>query len=125
MGKIDQLTGIANNLQDSFLSPTNAAFLTLIQRLPQNISQRMNIDLLTESIQPKELISNKSKETIKKYRDWFISELTKLNITLAEIEQVSITLVYKSGNTHQNYFTCNVTIRARGEDYVGKGISFY
>ncbi|MBU3912930.1 MAG: hypothetical protein KKE50_02440 [Nanoarchaeota archaeon] len=125
MGKLSQLLGIANNLADSFVSVTNIEFLCHIEYLPIEKTKLFEIDLLKETITPEELSSDKVKKVIQNYKDWFLSEIKKLKIELADIEKVSIKVAYKPGKTFARYYTCNVTIRAMGKDYTKKTLSSY
>ena len=125
MGKLDQLKGVANNLADSFVSVTNRDFLWYIESLPLEQTKLFEIDLLNETIIPKELDSAKVEEAIKKYKKWFIAEIKKLKIELSEIEIVSVKIAYKSGKSFAKYYTCNVTIKTKNKEYVKKVMSSY
>lgn len=125
MGKLNQLLGIANNLADSFVSVTNIDFLHYIESLPAEKTKLFEIDLLKETITPGELSSDKVKEVIQNYKNWFLSEIEKLKIELSDIEKVSIKVAYKPGKTFAKYYTCNTTIRAKGKDYTKKVMSSY
>lgn len=125
MSKLNQLLGIANNLADSFVSVTNMGFLRHIGSLPPEKTKLFEIDLLKETITPKELSTNKVKTTIQDYKTWFLSEIKKLEIELSEIEKVSIKVAYKPGKTFAKYYTCNTTIRANGKDFTKKVMSSY
>ena|SRR3989344_4418546 len=124
MGKFNQLLGVANNLADSFVSITNIEFLRHIESLPVE-TLRFEIDLLKETISPEKLSSEKVKKVIHDYKNWLLSELEKLKIELNNIENVSIKVAYKSGKTSVKYYTCNVTIKAKGKDYTKKVMSSY
>lgn len=125
MGKFNQLLGVANNLADSFVSVTNIEFLRHIESLPVEKTKLFEIDLLKETISLEELSSEKVKKVIQDYKDWFLSEMKKLKIELIDIENVSIKVAYKLGKTFARYYTCNVTIKAKGKDYTKKVISSY
>jgi hypothetical protein len=125
MGKLNQLLGVASNLADSFVSVTNIEFLHHIESLPIENTKLFEIDLLNEAIISKELNSEKVKQVIKKYKKWFNLEIEKLNIELNKIESVSIKIAYKPGKTFARYYTCNVTIKAKGKDYTKKVMSSY
>lgn len=125
MGKFNQLLGLANNFAASFVSVTNSDFLEDIAPLPIEISKLFEIDLLKETIIPKELNSDKLKKVIQNYKRWFLSELKKLKIELDNIEKVSIRVTYKPGKTFARYYTCNVTIRAKGKEYTMEAGSSY
>jgi len=125
MGKFNQLLGVANNLGDSFLSVPNVEFLRYIESLPVEKTKLFEIDLLKETISPEELSSEKVKIVIQKYKNWFLSEIEKLKIELRDIENVSIKVAYKPGKTFARYYTCNVTIGAKGKDYTKKVWSSY
>jgi hypothetical protein len=125
MGKFNQLLGVANNLADSFVSVTNIEFLRHIESLPVEKTKLFEIDLLKETISPVELSSEKVKKVIQDYKRWLLSELEKLKIELSGIENVSIKVAYKPGKTFARYYTCNVTIKAKGKDYTKKVMSSY
>lgn len=125
MGKFNQLLGVANNLADSFVSVTNIEFLRYIESLPIEKTKLFEIDLLKETISPEELSSVKVKKVIQDYKNWFLSEMKKLKIELSDIEYVSIKIAYKPGKTFARYYTCNVTIKAKGKDYTKKVMSSY
>lgn len=125
MGKFNQLLGVANNLSDSFVSVTNVGFLHHMESLPVEKTKLFKIDLLKETISPKELSSEKVDNVIRNYRNWFLSEIGKLKIELSDIENVSIRIAYKPGKTFARYYTCNVTIMAKGKDYTKKVMSSY
>ena len=125
MGKLNQLMGVAYNLADSFTSVTNIEFLRHIESLPIEKTKLFEIDLLEETISPEELGSEKVKKVIQDYKNWFLSELEKLKIALSDIEKVSIKIAYKPGKTFEKYYTCNVTICAKGKDYTKKVMTSY
>lgn len=125
MGKFNQLSGVANNLADSFVSVTNIEFLHYIESLPVEKTKLFEIDLLKETISPEELSSEKSKKVIRNYMNWFLSEIRKLKIELSDVENVSIKVAYKPGKTFARHYTCNVTIKAKGKDYTKKVLSSY
>jgi hypothetical protein len=125
MGKFNQLLGVANNLAHSFVSVTNIEFLRHIESLPAEKTKLFEIILLKETICPEELSSEKVKRAIKDYKNWFLTELKKLKIELNDIENVSIKIAYKPGKTFARYYTCNVTIKAKGKDYTKKVMSSY
>ena len=125
MGKLNQLLGVANNLADSFVSVTNIDFLHYIESLPAEKTKLFEINLLKETITPKELSSNKVKTVIQNYKVWFLSEIKKLKIDLSDIEKVSIKIAYKPGKTFGKYYTCSTAIRTRGKDYTEKVMSSY
>lgn len=117
--------GVANNLADSFVSVTNIEFLKYIELLPVEKTKLFEINLLKENISPKELSSEKVKRVIQDYKDWFLSEMKKLKIELSDIDNVLIKVAYKPGKTFERYYTCNVTIKAKGKDYTKKVMSSY
>jgi len=123
MGKFNQLLGIANNLADSFVGSTNIEFLHYIESRPTEDSKLFEINLLDETIIPEKLNSEKVKQIIKKYKNWFISEMERLKIELKDIGKVSIKVAYKPGKTFAKYYTCNTTITAKGKDYTKKVFS--
>ncbi|MFA5887793.1 MAG: hypothetical protein WC852_03725 [Candidatus Nanoarchaeia archaeon] len=125
MGKLNQLSGVANNLADSFISVTNIDFLHYIESLPYENTKLFEINLLKKTINPKELDSDFVKQIIQKYKAWFDSEMKKLKIELNEIEAVSIKVAYKPGKTFARYYTCNATIKAKGKEYSKKTMSSY
>ena len=125
MSKLNQLLGIANNLADSFVSVTNIDFLHHIESLPVEKIKLFEINLLKETIFPKELSSDNVKKVILNYKNWFLSEIEKLKIELSDIEKVSIKVAYKPGKTFAKYYTCKVTIKVNGKDYTKKVISSY
>ena len=125
MGKLSQLTRVANNLADSFVSVTNIEFLHYMESLPEEKTKLFEIDLLRKTIAPKELYANMIKQVIEKYKEWFDSEIKKLNIELSDISEVIIRVAYKKGKTFAKYYTCNVTIKSNGKDYTKKVMSFY
>ncbi len=123
MGKFSQLLGVANNLADSFVSVTNVEFLHYIESLPVENTKLFEINLLNETITPENLTSKKVKQVIESYKKWFNSEMKRLKIELNDIENVSIKVAYKPGKTFARYYTCNVTIKAKGKDYTKKVMS--
>ncbi|MDD4877726.1 MAG: hypothetical protein PHO02_01670 [Candidatus Nanoarchaeia archaeon] len=125
MGKLNQLSGVANNLADSFVSVTNIDFLHYIESLPYENTKLFEINLLKETITPQELDSDFVKQIIKKYKEWFDSEMKKLKIEPGDIEDVSIKVAYKPGKTFARYYTCNATIKAKGKEYSKKAMSSY
>lgn len=125
MGKLNQLSGVANNLADSFISVTNIDFLHYIESLPYENTKLFEINLLKKTINPKELDSDFVKQIIQKYKAWFDSEMKKLKIELNEIEAVSIKVAYKPGKTFARYYTCNAIIKAKGKEYSKKAMSSY
>ena len=125
MGKLNQLSGVANNLADSFVSVTNIDFLHYIESLPCENTKLFEINLLKETITPKELSSDFTKQIIQKYKVWFDSEMKKLKIELSDIEDVSIKVAYKPGKTFARHYTCNAAIKAKGKEYSKKAMSSY
>jgi len=125
MSKMNQLLGVANNLADSFVSVTNIDFIDHIESLPNEKTKLFKIDLLKESIVPTDLTNKKVKETVKKYKIWFLSEIKKLKIASDLIEKVTITVTHKPGKSFGHYYTCSATIIAKGKTYTKKVISTY
>src|SRR3989344_4846241 len=125
MGKLNQLLGVANNLADSFVSVTNLHFLKHMESLPVEKTKLFEINLLKETIKPEDLLSKTVKDTIAQYKKWFLSEIEKLKIDLSDIEKVMVKIAYKPGKSFGRYYTCNVTITAKGKDYTKKGMSSY
>ncbi|MFH1065112.1 MAG: hypothetical protein V1734_01250 [Nanoarchaeota archaeon] len=125
MGKLNQLTGVANNLADSFISVTNIDFLHYIESLPYENTKLFEVNLLKETITPKELSSDFTKKIIQKYKMWFDSEMKKLKIESSDIEDVSIKVAYKPGKTFARYYACNAAIKAKGKEYSKKAMSSY
>jgi|WetSurMetagenome_2_1015567.scaffolds.fasta_scaffold1518968_1 hypothetical protein len=125
MSKLDQLLGLANNLADSFVSVSNIAFFHYIESLPKEKTGLFEIDLLEGRITPSEINSNEVQKVIQNYKNWFLSEIKKLNIEPNEVEGVVIKIAYKPGKSFAKYYTCNVAIRAKGKDYTKKVMSSY
>jgi hypothetical protein len=125
MGKLNQLLGIANNLAASFVSVTNIHFLGYIELLPAEKTKLFKIDLLKETIAPEELNSEEVAKVIKNYKKWFLSEIKRSGILLDDIENVLISTAYKPGKSFARYYTCTVTIKAKGKEFTKKVISSY
>ena len=125
MGKFNQLSGVAHNLADSFVSVTNFKFLKYIESLPVEKTKLFEIDLLNKIILPKEIDSSIVKKVIQEYNDWFSSEMKKIKIEIKDIEKVSIKVAYKPSKTHARYYTCNVTIKTKKKEYTKKVMSSY
>ena len=125
MSKLNQLLGIANNLADSFVSVTNLHFLKHIESLPVEKTKLFEIDLLKENIKPENLMSKTVKDILIQYKNWFFLEIEKFKINLNDIEKVIIKITYKPGKLFGKYYTCNVTITAKGNDYTKKVMSSY
>lgn len=125
MSKLKLLSGVAHNLADSFISSTNMYFLEYIQSLPIEKTKLFEIDLLEVTIQPEDLLKNAQGLVITGYKNWFFSELEKLNINISEIEKVTIKVAYKLGKSFGHYYTCTVTIHAKGKVYEQKVMSSY
>ncbi|GEM_PF-6670737 len=119
------MLGIANNLADSFVSVTNLRFLKYLELLPTEKTKSFEIDLLKETIRPEDLMDKTFKDTIDKYREWFLSEIARLKIDLKDIEKVIIKISHKSGKSFGSHYTCDVTVTARGKDYIKKVFSSY
>jgi len=125
MGKINQLLGVANNLADSFVSVTNLHFLKHMESLPIEKTKIFEIDILKETINPKDLMSKTVKDTMVQYKKWFLSEIDKFKIDFKDIEKVIVKIAYKPGKSFAKYYTCNATITAKGKDYTKKIMSSY
>lgn len=125
MSKINQLSGIAHNLADSFVSPNNMLFLRYVESLPEEKTKLIEIDVLSEKVVPEEISSFTMKQTISGYNNWFLSELEKRKIKREEIEKVIVKIAYKSGEGVGKYYTCNATIKAKGNEYSEKIFSSY
>ncbi len=125
MAKLSQLSGIAHNLVDSFVSPSNMLFLQYIESLPEEKTKLIEIDLLYETVVPEEITSFTMKQTISGYKNWFVSELEKTKIKREDIERVVVKIAYKPGKSFGKYYTCNTTIKAKGKEYTGKIFSSY
>lgn len=121
MGKLNQLLGIANNLADSFVSGINADFLHEIASLKIDT---LEINLLNND-HIKKLKSNNSSLVLLHYRNWFNAEIKKLKIEASEIDSAWIRFTYKPGKNFGSYYTCNVTITAKGKEYVKKVMSSF
>lgn len=125
MGKLNQLLGVANNLAASFISVTNLYFLKHMESLPVEKTKLFEIDILKETIKPEDLMSKTVKDTIVKYKKWFLSEIDKFKIDLNNIEKVIVKIAYKPGKSFGRYYTCNATITAKGKDYTKEVTSSY
>ncbi len=125
MGKLNQLFGVANNLADSFVSITNLHFLKHMESLPIEKTKLFEIDILKETINPEDLMSKTTKDTISQYKKWFLSEIDKFKIDLNDIEKVIVKIAYKSGKSFGRYYACNATITAKDKDYTKKVMSSY
>lgn len=68
MSKLNQLLGVANNLADSFVSVTNLHFLKHMESLSIEKTKLFEIDILKETIIPKNLMSKPVKDTITQYK---------------------------------------------------------
>jgi hypothetical protein len=125
MGKLNQLSGVANNLADSIVSVTNIDFLHYLESLPAEKTKLLEINLLDVSIEPKEIDTEIVTKVIRNYKKWFLAEIKKLNIELSDIEKVSIRIAYKPGKSFGGYYACNTTIKAKGKEYTKKVKSSY
>ena|SRR3989344_8202560 len=125
MSKQNQLLGVANNLANSFVSPTNLEFLKHIETLPIEKTELFEIDLLTGTINPADLMSEQVKTTIAQYRKWLAKELENLKLNTSDIKRVTIKVSHEPGKQFGNYYTCNVTIISKGKEYTKKVHSSY
>jgi len=123
MGKLNQLLGVAYNLADSFLSGINFYFLKHIESLPIEKTKLFEIDILKKTIKPGDLMSKTVKDTIIKYKKWFLSETDKFKIDIADIEKVIVKIAYNPRKSFVRHYTCNATITAKGKDYKKKVMS--
>ncbi len=93
MSKMKLLTGIANNLADSFTSVTNTEYLYEIKYLLKE--GKIEIDLLSGKVVPKKLQTENAKKSFGRYRKWFFSEIKKAGIPGDEITGVRISFSFK------------------------------
>lgn len=117
MAKIKQILG---GLSASFLSRITSV-ASEVTKIAESTGT-FQVDLLNEKITPKSLEPD-FKEYIKFYRNWFITQLDKLNIQLSEVEFVRLNVEYKPGKNFGKYYTCIVTVRYLGKDYSSKSSS--
>lgn len=117
MVKLRLLKGIANNLATSFTSVTNREYLYEIKHLKIN---SIEIYLLKNKITPKEANTKNGKSVVKKYKEWFIREIKKLDLSIKDIEQVIIKL--KIGKFTSAYYF-SVHIKVKDKEFVGKSMS--
>ncbi len=119
MTKFRSLKGIANNLADSFISPTNLDFVHLVGSLYPEDAKLIKINLLKETITPGEL-KKSCKNILSYYKKWFVEEIKKLDISLEDLEDVTLKI-----SSHGSYFTCNVLIKAKNKEYSAKSLQSY
>jgi hypothetical protein len=118
-------SGFDDNIADSFVSVTNRDFLKTLEFLQLEKTKLFEMDLLKETIAPGDIMGNTGQEAVVRYKIMFLSEIGKLKIELKDIERVLIMLTYKPGKAFVKYYTCIVTIRAKGKEYTRKVISSY
>ena len=121
MGKMDRLTGVANNLAHSVISSTNRYYLRQFESLPLEKTSLIEIDLLKERIKPEDLMTDSVRDMMVHYRKWFILEMEKLNIGMETIDKVIVQIKYlptygEEKHIIKNYI-CNAIITAKGKDY--------
>ncbi|MCH7681564.1 hypothetical protein IID10_19745, partial [candidate division KSB1 bacterium] len=85
--------------------------------MPAEKTKLFEIDLLKGTIKPEDLMNKIIKSTIDQYKNWFLSEIEKLEINLSYIEKVIVKITYKPGKSFGGYYNCNTTITAKGKDY--------
>ncbi len=124
MAKLKGLKNIADNLADSFVSTKNLNLLKNIEHSPHARSKFIVIDVLKKKISPKELVKV-SRKALLEYNDWFLEEIDKLDIPIEDIEEIILNVSYKPGKSFARYYTCNVTIKAKGKEYTGKAFTSY
>ncbi len=125
MTKLKLLKGVAHNLADSFVSLNNHRFLKYIWSLPVKKTKKVEIDLLKETIIPKEIENKLVKEKIAQYKQWFLAELDKLKIPLKELEKVILIVTYLPSKFGKKYHSCTVTIIAKGKVYEHQVLTVY
>ncbi len=115
MGKIQQLKGVAHNLADSFLSPTNSHFLYEVSYIQKKNPIELEVDLISGNVKP-EFKSENLGETLKHYKKWFYNQSNKIGIT-AKVSQVVIFFSYKPGKNFGFYLNAKVKITVEGKEY--------
>ena len=126
MSKSDQLKGVANNLADSIISPTNMEFLKYIESLPEEKTRNMEIDLLEKIMKPDEIKSEKTEKVIDEYKKWFIKQMKNIGISIEDIEKVIVKITHRApGKMYGRSYGCSTTIIANGKEYIGKNASLY
>ncbi len=123
MGKIQQLKGVAHNLADSFLSPTNSHFLYEISYLKNPIE--LEIDLISGNVKPEEVKSENLGETVEHYKNWFYNQSNKIGISANKVSQVVIFFSCKPGKNFGFYLHARVKITVEGKEYSAVSKSGY
>ncbi|MFH1181989.1 MAG: hypothetical protein V1702_03450 [Candidatus Woesearchaeota archaeon] len=117
MNPLNQLSTLAYKIANDFVSSANSQFLFLVNTLVKDPTGVFEIDLLKERISPSSLVGGSTDQVIKKYRNLLMNELDVIQVSSAEVEKAAIKVTFKPGPAARIY-TCNVTIKAGGKEYV-------
>ena len=121
MVKLKQLRGIAHNLADSFISASNHNYITELGYFPEGGD--IEIDLLKKKISPVRFDTDHGEKAVKKYKQWFLSEIKEKEIPLKYIEKVLIKIGFNKGEVKKGSYIsyiCKAEIKANGKEYTAK-----
>ena len=125
MKKEDQLAGIAQNLAESFISPSNKSFLEYIASLPEEKVGDIKINLLSGEVIPKEINGSLMKQTISQYKKWLLGELKQREIKKQDIKEVRIEFSCTVAKLMRKKYICHVTIVAFGKEFKEESMEMY
>lgn len=125
MEKKEQIAAITLNLAEGFISVRNKYFLDFVASLPEKEIGMIEIDLLSEGVEPKNINGFIMKQTIHVYKEWLFLELKKQDIKKEEVKKVQIEVSYKSGNLQRKNYTCYVTLNVNGKEFKEKVMASY
>ena len=117
MAKFKNLKGIVHNLAQSFISVTNIHFLEDLESTVYGNPKNVHIDFIKETIYP-ESMQPKLNKIIERYKNWFLSEISKSNINLDDINEVLINIsvkFIKVGDSIEREYTCNSIIETKNK----------
>jgi len=118
MSKLKQLSGVANNLLYNLINPYNGEYLYELAGLFKRTgNEKVEIDLLDESADKEGFKTRNFEKVIKNSKNWFLSEIKRLEIDVEKIEKVVIKITKKD----EMPFIISVDIFANGKKY-SKGI---
>lgn len=134
MAKFKGVKGIVNNLATSFVNSSNLSLLSYIASLPTTVIQPLEIDLLQETFNHKDLMNELVRERITFYKEWFLTEIEKLKIKVQEVDDVLIKVTLDRGKSSaiKEYgeadiidFICVVAITIKGKKFLRKIVGAY
>lgn len=121
MAKFRMLKGIAHDLADSFISPTNMELIHSTDKLEKNLDFKLELLTGKATTKPKVEVTY----NYNYYKDWFYEQLKKAGIEEKDIEAVLIEVKHRwevketrsKNKMITSVYNCTVSIKTKDKEY--------